>query len=291
MIFHKLSLSDRAWAEPILRQSGMIGCEFAFGTQFVWQEVYGAEFAHEDGFLVGKSKYGYLVPIGTGDYEKIIRKIAEDATKNSKELVMYCIPKDKCALLKDIFGDDLTIEEARDDFDYIYKASDLAYLKGKKYHSKRNHITQFIKQYGMPQYEEISAGNIEECFSVAQKWQESHTTDSEAAMQELTAIRIAFDNWDALKFKGGLLRLNGEVIAFAAGESLNDDIFNVHFEKTSPEYQGAYPLINREFVANSLMDYDLIDREEDMGIEGLRKAKLSYRPFMFSEFYTGTFRI
>ena len=116
-------------------------------------------------------------------------------------------------------------------------------------------------------------------------------TENNVGLSELSAIRTMFDYWEQLQFQGGLIRLDGKVIAFAAGESLNDDVFVVHFEKTLPEFQGAYPLINREFVANSLTQYSLIDREEDMGIEGLRKAKLSYHPLMLSEFFTGTFDI
>ncbi|MEG1436658.1 MAG: phosphatidylglycerol lysyltransferase domain-containing protein, partial [Oscillospiraceae bacterium] len=151
-------------------------------------------------------------------------------------------------------------------------------LPGKKFHSKRNHISNFEKTYDWS-YEEINKENMQECIEMNRKWEaENKMRNPDGMNKEELAIIRAFDNFDELGFKGGLIRANGEVVAYTMGERLNDNTFCTHIEKAFADIRGAYPIINREFAKNTLTEYEFVNREEDMGIEGLRKAKLSYNP-------------
>ena len=285
--FHKPSIEDRNWAEPILRKSGGVGSEYAFGTHFTWQNTYHAEIAEYRGFLVGRSCGAYMYPIGCGDRKEIIEVLMQDAKEKGYQFWMYSVPKEHLEQLEKQFPGVFTFREDRENADYVYRQSDLANLPGKKYHSKRNHVSKFRRLYGEPVYEELSRVNLAECMEIAQLWYSRNETVSEEKEDgdELDALRRGFDQWEALHFRGGLIRVNGKAVAFSIGEAINESVFVIHFEKALTEYEGIYAVINQEFARNSLGDYEWIDREEDMGIEGLRKAKNSYHPAYLAEVF------
>ena len=153
----------------------------------------------------------------------------------------------------------------------------MAYLKGKKYHGKRNHITNFKKNNPNWSFEVLNRDNIQECIALHTEWIKNHEDDADYSF-EFEAVLTAFENYEELGFLGGLIRVDGKVIAYTMGERHSDRLFVTHFEKAPAEIQGAYPIINQEFTKNCLMEYEYVNREEDLGIEGLRKAKQSYYP-------------
>ena len=184
--------------------------------------------------------------------------------------------KDK-AVLEELYPERFTFTEDRDSFDYIYSREDLVLLSGKKYHSKRNHIAFFEKQEY--QYEELNDKNLSECLSMNAVWIEKNSDKFyDGIDKEQWALTRAFEHYDELGYKGALLRRDGQVVAFTLGEEMNDNMFCTHFEKAFSDIRGAYPTINREFAKRTLTGYKYINREEDTGDEGLRKAKLSYKP-------------
>lgn len=171
--------------------------------------------------------------------------------------------------------------EDRDNFDYLYLRNDLAALQGRKYHKKRNLVNAFINNYS---YEEspLTTQNIAEAFHVLEQWREERTTkddDFEAAWEALELI-------DRLGLHGYLVRVDGTPAAYTLGEALmKGRSFAVHFEKAIGDYKGIYQFINRAFASVLPRHYHYINREQDLGDEGLRQAKMTYRPFGFVKKY------
>ena len=174
----------------------------------------------------------------------------------------------------------------RDNFDYIYKREDLALLAGKKYHSKRNHISAFSKKYNWT-YESLNQTNKEEFLAFSEKWyfDKADAFDEGLAAEQKALAKILNSNV-GIDYKGALIRVDGRVVAVTMGSPINSRVFDIHFEKADTEYSSAYALINREFALRELGDYEYINREDDLGLEGLRKAKLSYKPAILLEKYS-----
>ena len=132
----------------------------------------------------------------------------------------------------------------------------------------------------------MSSENIEDCYNMNVEWiKTSGSLYSEDLENELKIIRRVFENFDELDCKGAVLRIDGKVVAFAMGAQIRSDTFCVHFEKAFSSIRGAYPMINQQFVENELSEYKYIDREDDLGLENLRKAKLSYYPEFLPDKY------
>ena len=179
----------------------------------------------------------------------------------------------------------LKFTEHRGEADYLYRVADLAQLEGKKYHAKRNHIAKFNRLYSY-QFEPVTtAAQEQECLDMMHRWVSSNENAADFRMEE-EAIRLAFADTAALHIRAGLLRVDGNVIAFTAGEPVGADGFDLHFEKALTEYDGAYAVINQAFAAHCLTDCTWVNREEDMGLDGLRRAKLSYNPAQLLMKYT-----
>ncbi len=169
------------------------------------------------------------------------------------------------------------LEEDRDNFDYVYNMEDLRTLTGKRYHGKRNHINQFLSQYTYT-YEPVTPALVPECMEVYEKWLEGRDLEVFGVQGERVALEIGFAHMQELELVGGAIRMDGKLRAFSLGERISQNMAVIYFEKADADVPGLYPLINREFVAHAWTDVRYINREEDMGLEGLRRAKLSYYP-------------
>ena len=175
----------------------------------------------------------------------------------------------------------------RDNYEYIYKSEDLINLSGKKFRQKKNHLNQFRMQYSNYEYMPITEDIIPLCRETAASWVETH--HEEGIEDELVAINLLFDNWETLGLKGGAIKLFGRVEAFSIGELLNDKMALIHIEKANPDIRGLYQAINNEFIRHEFSDVEFINREEDMGLPGLRQAKESYNPDHFAEKYDAVY--
>jgi len=280
--FRKPELKDMKWVKSTMTRSGEMACDYCFGNLFIWSEYYGNTIAEYDGLFISKDRSRdadiYLYPCGDGDKKGAVNELIKLHEQDGKELVMYCLTPDKVRELDSMFKDRFEFREHRDYFDYIYLTSDLASLAGRKYHAKRNHISYFKNNFNW-QYEKITPDNLAECYEMNKKWEKLNSKyDEEGLGAELTAIDRAFSHYEELGFVGGLLRKDGEVIAYTFGEQINNDVFCTHFEKAFADIRGAYPMINQQFCINELMGYKYINREDDTGDEGLRQAKMSYCP-------------
>lgn len=273
--FHCPTIADRVWAEPILRTFGDDTSESAFGTYYLWQSRFHFEIAQTEGYFVARYDNGYILPAGEGPLEPVLHALEADAAFRSIPLRIQVSDKLKDALCA--ADPSLHFTEHRGEADYLYRVVDLAKLEGKKFHAKRNHIARFTKTYTY-QFEPVTTPQQErECMDMMMHWVSTNENASDF-MHEAEAIRLAFTEPAALHIRAGLLRVDGRVVAFAAGEPINDRVFDQHFEKALAEYDGAYAMINQAFMAHCLTEFEWVNREEDMGLAGLRQAKMSYNP-------------
>lgn len=295
--FHSPTLEDKAWVDALLEGTEYFGCFCTFATFYLWKDLYATDVARLGGaFLTrGRDDEGnvyYMYPLGREyDIRACIAALRADAAALGGRLLIYCAEQWQCDELRAAFPEEFAYEETRSEFDYLYRSEHLIELSGKKLHAKRNHVSKFMRMYPDWVYETITTENLPECIDFAANWLEQAIAgeDDEERVRELcmenSAIALALRHYKTLGMVGGLLRVGGRVIAITLGEPLNRRVFVTHFEKADTEFDGAYAAINQQFAANQLASYEYINREEDMGLEGLRKAKLSYHPDILLEKY------
>lgn len=282
LTFRDISINDKNWIKELLSYSDYRGCEYTFGNNFIWSEPFKIKICRYKDFYIVESEGEYFYPAGRGDFKEAVEMLRSYCREQGKNLCFGSSPKSGMEYLKELYGDKIEIYSNSDFFDYCYNYEDLATLIGKKYHSKRNFINRFIQNDWS--YEEINGNNIEDCRKVLYLWQEENKDAEDPSMeQEITASEKGLEYFEELGFSGGLLRVNGEPVAFTFGEGINSDTFDVHVEKGLSLYDGTYPMINKEFVNHACKGYKYINREEDVGEENLRKAKQSYRPAFMEE--------
>ena len=286
--FKKPEITDKQWVNYCLAHANSMNCEYTFGNLFIWSSAYSTEICRYKDFLIcrwGKDDdINYSLPLGEGDFTDAVSAIIEYAKSNGETPVIYGITEGYLGLMQEAFTGKFTYKYDEGNNDYIYSTEKMASLSGKKYHGKRNHITNFKKNNPDWSFEKISKDNIDECLALHSKWIENKDPDDEDYSWEFEAVKKAFEYFDELDMVGGLIRVNGEVIAYTLGEpQMNGHCFVSHFEKAPADMIGAYPIINQEFTKNCLTQYEYVNREEDLGIEGLRKAKQSYHPEIWLE--------
>ena len=295
--FRGIEITDKPWVDEALKRSQFRGCEYTFGNNFVWRRVYRVEIAQYNELYfvrwgMDDGTYKFSFPAGGCDVKTGVELLKSYCSENGLPLHIYAnraVTEQVLALYADAVA-----EYNRDGSDYVYLAEDLAELKGKKYHSKRNHLNRFYENDWS--FEPITSDNISECIAMNEIWCSENICefgcdddDSRSKEDESCIVRCSFKYYDKLGYKGGLIRVNGEVQAFCFGEEVADDTFVVHVEKALRNYQGAYTAINREFVKSLDGKYKYINREEDTGAENLRKAKLSYHPCFLEDKFDITF--
>lgn len=275
------------WMGELAGKSGRMGCENTFGYLFMWQDPYRIQVARHGEFFFSRLYYDgrqhYSFPVGLGDPLEAMDWLFAETT-GEESLLLYGVTADELAALKSHYPNRLKFASTRDTFDYLYDLSDLANLPGKKYHGKRNHIAWFEKNLSWS-FEELTPEKLPVCLELLEDWEgENREKDPDAIDREHAAIGRLIAGYDEIGLLGGLLYADDRPVAFCLGEELNDRIFCTHTEKADGSLRGAYPMINREFSRLLLeKGYTLVNREEDDGVEGLRKAKLSYYPTILLE--------
>lgn len=276
--FKKTEIADAAVFRQFLGSNGELSCENTFCNMLIWQDVYRNMWALEDGQLIIKSgqkdRSVYRLPYGD-DFEKGMALII--AHNGGKLPDLWTPDGERFRLFRERFTDCYTIEEHRDAFDYLYLQSDLAELPGQRYHAKRNHIHAFEKQFEW-EYRPLTEETREDFLLCADRWYEENEDRMDRFLRcEQKGIAAMMRHRETLGIRGGAIYVKGQVVAFTMGSPLNGEVMDIHVEKALRDYAGGYALINREF-AKTLSGFRYINREDDMGAEGLRKAKLSYHP-------------
>ncbi len=292
--FREITIEDKELLERYTLGSSIRNCDLCFANIFCWQPTYKSALAIIDNFLVirfnieGGEKLGYMQPIGIDgslNFAHIIPQLAQDAHANNDRLRIIGITKDGYESLKEAYNGDFALHSDPNFEDYIYSRESLCNLSGKKLQPKRNHINQFLKLYGERyEYRELRPNLFERCLELDRKWRDTHDESPERS-----ALERAFQNFDKLGLKGGVLFVDNKIVAFTYGSPINSETFCIHVEKASTEIIGSYTMINRLFAKTIHENFTLINREEDLGIEGLRRAKLSYHPTSRTEKYTAIY--
>ncbi len=282
---------QKAAYEALLFSGPERGCEYSFANLCLWgrQNVAlfrgcAALFSH----FYGKSVYPY--PIGCGDKRAVIDAVIADSRERGIPCRMTGLTAADCAELETLFPDRFHIRPDRDSFDYVYAIDDLADLRGRKFQKKRNHLNRF--QANHPDYtlEPLHCGNLAQVQHMVNDWYVSRRqTDPHGDyLLESLAMAKAFRHREALQLEGLALVDKGQILAMTLGSRLSPDTFDIHFEKAREDVDGAYTAINCEFARYLRLKYPqvkFLNREDDMGLEGLRKAKLSYCPHHMVEKY------
>lgn len=291
--FKKITLEDKAWMTQKMKEDDRRGCEFSFGNNFIWRNVYQVEVTELYACLVVKFDADgddcLSFPVGNGDKQRAIEALIADAAEKKQVLQFENILEEDKQLLEEHFPGQFVVNEVRDGFDYIYSREKLATLAGKKLHGKRNHINRFMENNNWT-YEPMTSDNKYECLKMNESWCDKKACDWNQGMKdEFCAVQESVKYFEELGFVGGVIRVDGEIVAFTIGEPLNSDTFVVHIEKAFPDIQGAYPMINQQFVQRECPDFLYVNREDDTGSEGLRKAKLSYYPDILLKKYSAEY--
>lgn len=292
--FCKIKLSDKSWIKPLIAISDFNGCHQNFTNLFSWADVYNYRAVKIDNFCVVKADFSnecpyYLYPAGSGDISFVIEQLITDADNNGHKFTLAGLLKENVDTLEQAFPSRFVFEPNRDIFDYVYSTDKLALLAGNKLHSKRNHINYFKQNFNWS-FELIDETNICECWKMTVDWCiKNGCEDDPELSEEFCSVRKCYKNFKELELEGGLLRADNKIVAYTMGEKLNSDTYVIHIEKAFSDVRGAYQMINQQFVQAVSQNHPeilFINREEDMGYEGLRKAKLSYYPDMLIEKYS-----
>ena len=285
----KPELKDIEILKKYLKHNKYRGCEFSAANTVLWSSYYNTCYTIvEDMLLFCRAEDGkpvsFTFPIGEKNHKRALDAVIKYFEDNDLPFLMHCISEDMYKLINEWYPDEFEIEYNRDYADYIYTVDKLANLKGKHLHGKRNHINRFLENYPDYEFVMIDKDNEEECIKIASDWNKEKNSDNdEEAQYEVNALRYAIRHMDELGLFGALIRVEGKAVAFTLADEITEDTADVHFEKAYADIQGAYAMINREFVRNCLGKYKYVNREEDLGIPGLRKAKLSYKPDILYE--------
>jgi hypothetical protein len=279
--FKDLTLEDKPLCDQVFNHFPPQISEFTFNNLFMWRDCYQIRISRFQKFLCllsdrEKSPF-FFPPIGEGDVIECYQSLLHHLEGKGITPKIFRAPE----AVVDQFDwktSGLKAELDRSQCDYVYLTQDLIELKGRKYHRKRNHIKQFQEKYSY-QYISLTPEWIPQCLQLETEWCDlRHCEASPGLLNESVAIKEAFTHFEELGVKGGAILINGKVEAFTLGDPLNSETVVIHIEKANPAYEGLYPTINQAFLENQWSGYTYVNREQDLGEEGLRKAKESYFP-------------
>lgn len=280
-----LTLADRAWLAPLLAAENSLSSDGCFGTFFLWGSAFGLTAARLGDRLL--ARYGgedalFAYPAGSGELLPAIRQLYALAAADGAPLTLAGVNEDQKSRLEQAFPGCFAFTEKRDAADYIYDAEKMDTLSGKKLQSKRNHCNRFEQEYPDWHFEPLTREHFGDCLALLEQWEAGHEEDvDEMQLAEQAAVRSALENYEQLKLVGGMLFVGERPVAFTIGEFVGQNGVDVRFEKADVSVHGAYQMINRQFVRylrESNPSLQWLNREEDMGHEGLRRAKESYYP-------------
>ncbi|MDR3287621.1 MAG: phosphatidylglycerol lysyltransferase domain-containing protein [Prevotellaceae bacterium] len=289
--FKNITLEDKEIIESFTLNHWRRNCELSFINLFSWSFMYRTQYAVVNDFLLMRFFYNgelvYMMPIGNGNLRQALQTIIDDAKSLTKPFRIQGACKNLCGELEEAMPNTFKYSVNRKYSDYIYLRENLVTLKGKKLQSKRNFINRFLKNNSNYEYKNLTPDLVKECIELEKLWYNKNVNNDErdALSAERTALTLAITNMDVLNLLGGVLFVNGKITAFTYGGVINYETFDVCIEKADTNVEGAYAVINNEFAKHIPAQYTYINREEDLDIEGLRKAKLSYQPEMILEKY------
>lgn len=284
---------DEDWINSCIAVSGTMASDASFANIYLLRNKYSTKISRYKDFIIRKysgkgARCGYTFPLGKGDVAKALAEIEKDAKECGERLQFAFVTEEQKEVLENAMPARFCYSSDAGDSDYIYLRSELASLSGKAFHKKKNHFSKFVRTYPDYKYYEIGACNIYDAQKVADAWYYEHLQAEDASqLAEYKAIKEALENFEELGLIGGIIYVNDSPCAMTIASKINENTVDVHFEKAVGEYalNGGYAAINKLF-SEKLDGVTWLNREEDIGIEGLRKAKLSYRPKIMLKKYS-----
>ena len=286
--FKPIKIEDKELITSYFLACGNRDCNLSFVNLYTWQFLTNSCYAVVDNclivrFTLDEESIVYTMPVGTGDVKGIIGMLKDQAKAEGHVLRIHGVFPEMEEWFNREFPGRFDYRLDRDYFDYIYLRKELAELKGKNFQPKRNHVNKFKRTYNY-RYTPLTADMIPHCLELEEKWCEQHGCDEEQSLiNERKALNSALRHFEELELTGGALWVDDEIVGFTYGAPVNKDTFAVHIEKADSRIDGAYNILNQEFALHILEKYIYLNREEDLGLVGLRKAKLSYRPVILLE--------
>ena len=282
-MFEPLDLSHRDIYTSYAARKPCRSYEGSFACTYIWRHKFSNDLFYTDNAMYVRgftNERRFIVPIGVKDWTKAV----EECTIADPGAALGDLAADDAAGLDAAFPGRYNFSPRRERADYIYLQSDLANLPGKKYHQKRNFCARFEREYeGRYAFEELSGHNLKNVLEFQEVWRRGNGHDTVTSLQEEnTAIKCLLCNMEELRVSGLVLSVDGKVAGFTAGSAISNETFDVSVEKADYELVGAYPMLCRE-LSRHCGSYKYMNREEDLGVENLRKSKLSYHPHMLIE--------
>jgi hypothetical protein len=279
MTFHHLSLSDRVTMQAVTLPSGRRNCNYTFANLVGWQFWYYTEVCVLENAVLLRYTFddrrAYMVCTSEALSLELIEALFDDS---NGDLTLIGLEDSQVAQLSTVKSPfSISVEPVRDQYDYIYRRTDLATLHGRHLDAKRNHIHRFREKHPDFEYRPLTPEFFDECRRLTEIWQEEKNA-SDTIDVEKQVMETIFSNWDALGMIGGSIFVDGRMVAFTYGSAVTTDTFDVCVEKADRHVEGAFAIINQQFAEHLPEQYIYLNREEDMGIPGLRQAKLSYHP-------------
>jgi len=281
--FAPIELEHKQEVDEVLARLQPLASEYTFTNLFAWGEVSGYNLARfEDGLLIrkgGQDSISFLQPLAPDGSGAAIATCLASAGRIERVGEDFLARLDLEKLL-------VSPQEVRDDFDYVYSVPELMELRGDKYHDKKNLLNQLDKYYAWS-YHPMTPEIVERCLRFQHEWcEERDCEEHESLSRENCATYRMLSNFTALNLRGGIIEIDGRIAAITLGEPLNSDTYVIHVEKAMSGITGLYQAINREFLHDAAQSFSYVNREQDLGVPGLRKAKLSYNPVRMVKKYT-----
>ncbi len=295
----EISMTKKEEITRYLQRRCSQNSEFTFTNLFMWRKSYDIRYLilddmlcimpkHADGPRSATFPIGFVNPDGTErDIVPVVETLLEECRAHGYQPLLRLYDERALNKLLSVFPGKFLISEDINSFDYVYRVEDLIHLSGKKYHAKKNHINKFKSLYSW-EYQTLSAEDVKECLDLFERWHDNKGEESFGLDEEREAVQELFYHWNDLDVRGGCIRVDGKMVAFSVGEPLCNETVVIHLEHADTSYQGAFAIMNQQFLEHEWQGFKYVNREEDMGIPGMRKVKESYRPVFMVKKYIAT---
>ncbi len=277
--FAPMALADKKTIMPLLLADDPCFCEYNFANLFIWGDIYKTRWLLQEEHLWLYNGYDDLMlmpvgpPLSMADLVAVSDGLRREGKSGNFVLVDVDYVQENPGL-KGFFS----IEQDMANGDYIYLSRKLVDLQGNKLHKKRNQINQFLNLYPGYSSQPLEKSDLEACLKLSEKWCRLRTCETQDYDHETSALKKALLHFEELELRGVKVALDGDMAAFAIFSRLNSNMADVHFEKFAPDIKGIGQVINWETAKSLAPAFKYINREQDLGLEGLRQAKRSYVP-------------
>ena len=284
--FHTLTAADRESVQRVTLSSGRRNCNFTFGNLIGWRFWFNTEICIVEDAVVFRfnmeGRRAYMVCTAGVPSAGLLEAMCRDAATEGSHMLLMNVEDEPAAAIAALWPERTVVKPRRNQYDYIYLRQELAEMKGKSLKAKRNHVNKFLSEHADFRFQRLESALFGECLELERMWRGEVSRDDHeyniAANAEQRAMETVFEHWDELGMCGGCIYVDGRMIAFTYGSPVTHDTFDVCVEKADRNVDGAFNIINQQFAAHLPEQFIYLNREEDMGLEGLRKSKLSYHP-------------